>query len=152
MKKLILILLGVFLISCFDTNKQVKNTFNGNWYSHGTPKPDDSSIDYTEIFFHNDTIYICSEYMGILSPKKYVVSKDSMFFHPILESNFIGNILMKSKDSFSLGVKGVGKRNYYRIKDSTNLENVIEGKITEENYYIKFHERMNTNYNKFNLE
>jgi len=60
----------------------------------------------------------------------------------------IGNILKQSKNSFDLGINKINKRTYYKLESFNNLENVIDGKITEKEYYDKFMKRMNNRYKK----
>jgi|TARA_B110000908_G_C9875196_1_gene280131 hypothetical protein len=149
-KKLILSLIIILLLSC----NEIKENWNisGNWYSNTSEKLENNTLDYTEIFIKNDTVHICSEYMLRMLPRKMILKNDSLFFDSKSDSNFVGNILKKTKNSFDLGVNNENKRTYYKVENSNTLENLVNGKIKEKDYYFEFIKRMNSRYEKIKVE
>ena len=149
-KKLILSLIIILLLSC----NEIKENWNisGNWYSNTSEKLENNTLDYTEIFIKNDTVHICSEYMLRMLPRKMILKNDSLFFDSKSDSNFVGNILKKTKNSFDLGVNHENKRTYYKVENSNTLENLVNGKIKEKDYYFEFIKRMNSRYEKIKVE
>jgi hypothetical protein len=149
-KKLILSLIIILLLSC----NEIKENWNisGNWYSNTSEKLENNTLDYTEIFIKNDTVHICSEYMLRMLPRKMILKNDSLFFDSKSDSNFVGNILKKTKNSFDLGVNNENKRTYYKVENSNTLENLVNGKIKEKDYYFEFIKRMNSRYGKIKVE
>ena len=149
-KKLILLYLTLALFSC--SRITVKNNLNGNWYSSSSELLEDNTIDYVEVFIKNDTIHLCSEYMGRMSPRKMFLKNDSLFLNSKSDSNFIGKIIKYSKNKFDLGLNNVNKRTYYKIRSSKNLENLINAEISERDYYSEFQKRMNDRYKELGIE
>ncbi|OCK42676.1 hypothetical protein BA195_13960 [Tenacibaculum soleae] len=140
----------ISLISC----NGIKENWNisGNWYSSSSEKLENNTIDYTEIFIKNDTVHICSEYMLRMFPRKIILKNDSLFFHSKVDSNFVGNILKKTKKGFDLGIKNENKRTYNQMENFNNLESLVNGEITEKVYYSEFVERMNNRYEELGIE
>ena len=149
-KILTLSLIIILLFSC--NKKKEKWNISGNWYSSSSEKLEDNTIDYAEIFIKNDTVHICSEYLLIMIPRKMILKNDSLFFNSKAESNFIGNILKKTENSFDLGINNENKRTYYKLENYKNLENLIEGKINEEEFNSEFTKRMVNQYEKIRIE
>jgi hypothetical protein len=149
-KKLTLSLIIILLLSCNGIKE--KWNISGNWYSSSSEKLENSTIDYAEIFIKNDTVHICSEYMLRMFPRKMILKNDSLFFESKADSNFVGNILKKTKNSFDLGINNENKRTYYKLENFKTLENLINGEITEKNYYSEFIKRMNNRYEKLGIE
>jgi hypothetical protein len=85
-------------------------------------------------------------------PRKMILKNDSLFFDSKSDSNFVGNILKKTKNSFDLGVNNENKRTYYKVENSNTLENLVNGKIKEKDYYFEFIKRMNSRYGKIKVE
>ncbi|MFD0994249.1 hypothetical protein, partial [Tenacibaculum geojense] len=127
---------------CSGTN------IDGNWYTSSSRILEDNTIDYAEIFIKNDTVHICSEYMLRMTPRTMILEKDSLYFFSKSESNFVGNILKKTKNSFDLGIDNENKRTYYRLENDKNLEKLLNGEITEKDFNFGFVKRMNKNYEK----
>lgn len=149
-KKLILSLIIISLLGCNE--KKEKWNISGNWYSSSSEKTEANTIDYAEIFIKNDTVHICSEYMLRMIPRKMIFKNDSLFFNSKTESNFIGNILNKTKNSFDLGINNENKRTYYKLENFKNLETLIEGKINEEEFNSEFTKRMMNQYEKLRIK
>lgn len=149
-KKLTLSLIIILLLGCNE--KKEKWNISGNWFSSSSEKLEGNTIDYAEIFIKNDTIHICSEYMLRMTPRKIILKNDSLFFNSKTESNFIGNILKKTKNSFDLGINNENKKTYYKLENFKNLENLIRGKINEEEFNSEFTKRMLNQYNKLSVE
>lgn len=149
-KKLTLSLIIILLLSCNGIKE--KWNISGNWYSSSSEKLENSTIDYAEIFIKNDTVHICSEYMLRMFPRKMILKNDSLFFESKADSNFIGNILKKTKNSFDLGINNENKRTYYKMENFKTLENLVNGEITEKKYYSEFIKRMNDRYEKLGIE
>ncbi|PWG04056.1 hypothetical protein [Polaribacter aquimarinus] len=149
-KKLTLSLIIILLLSCNRIKE--KRNISGNWYSSSSEKLENSTIDYAEIFIKNDTIHICSEYMLRMFPRKMILKNDSLFFESKSDSNFVGNILKKTKNSFDLGINNENKRTYYKMENFKTLENLVNGEITEKKYYSEFIKRMNNRYEKLGIE
>jgi len=149
-KKLTLSLIIILLLSC-NRIKENRN-ISGNWYSSSSEKLENSTIDYAEIFIKNDTVHICSEYMLRMFPRKMILKNDSLFFESKSDSNFVGNILKKTKNSFELGINNENKRTYYKMENFKTLENLVNGEITEKKYYSEFIKRMNNRYEKLGIE
>ena len=84
--------------------------------------------------------------------KKSNLYFNSLFFESKADSNFVGNILKKTKNSFDLGINNENKRTYYKLENFKTLENLINGEITEKNYYSEFIKRMNNRYEKLGIE
>ena len=145
-KKLNFLFITIIFLGCNEVNE--KRNISGNWYSSSSEKLEDDTFDYTEVYIKNDTVHICSEYMLMMPPIKMILTNDSLFFRSKDDENFIGNILKQSKNSFDLGINKINKRTYYKLESFNNLENVIDGKITEKEYYDKFMKRMNNRYKK----
>ncbi|WP_157662394.1 hypothetical protein [Polaribacter sp. SA4-10] len=152
--KIIKILTFLFTIILFLSCNGIKEKKNiyGNWYSSNSEKLEDNTIDYTEVFIKNDTVHICSEYILRMLPRKMILKNDSLFFHSKTDSNFVGNILKQSKNSFDLGIDSKNKRTYYKLESVKNLESLINGEITEKDYQDEFIKRMNIRYNKLKNE
>ncbi|WP_299135704.1 hypothetical protein [uncultured Tenacibaculum sp.] len=149
-KKLILSLIIILLLGCNE--KKEKWNISSNWYSSSSEKLEDNTIDYVEIFMKNDTVHICSEYMLRIIPRKMILKNDSLFYNSKTESNFIGNIFKKTKNSFDLGTNNENKRTYYKLENFKNLENLIGGKINEKEFNSDFTKRMVNQYEKLRIE
>lgn len=143
MNKIIVILYCVLLVSCTSNSQEMKNKLNGNWYTNYIIKGGELNSNYTEVFFHHDTIFSCTESFGIRTPRKFIVSNDSIFFDPKEYSNFIGIIQSITGDNFLLEVEGEGKYLYFKIKEGATLEDIQMKNATQGDFIESFHERMN---------
>lgn len=149
-KKLTISLIIILLFSCNGINE--KWSISGNWYSSSSKKTENNTIDYTEVFIKNDTIHICSEYVLRMFPRKMILKNDSLFFNSKVDSNFVGNILNKTKNRFELGINNKNKRTYYKMRNFRTLEKLIKGEIKEKDYYSQFIKRMNNRYEKLDIK
>ena len=151
-EKLSYLFLIFILLSCNGIKKE--RNIDGNWYTSSLKKLEyhNNTIDYAEIFIKNDTVHICSENVLRMFPRNIILEKDSLFFFSKTESNFKGNILKQTKNSFELGIDNKNKRIYYKLESLKSLENLINGKITDNEFYLEFNERRINRYEKLGIE
>ena len=148
MKKIIILLIICNSISCSISSQKKEISIKGNWYSFSEPVKDESGeifINYIELYVDESRIYHCTESMGIISPRKYHVTNDSLFVFDVKldPSSFIGIIDTVTKSHFSVTAGDITKF-YYKVLEDNILEDyIVQEEISREDYYKAFRIRLN---------
>lgn len=147
-KKYLILLIICCSTSCSFNSQENKLSIKGNWYSFDKKSKDElgkTFINYTEVYLDENRLFSCIELMGIVSPKNYTISNDSLFIFLKKKelTSFIGVIDTVTENHFSIKTKDTVKF-YYKITKGKTLEDyILKKELSEGDYYKEFRNRLN---------
>ncbi|CAM1362422.1 hypothetical protein TPENAI_30011 [Tenacibaculum litopenaei] len=136
----ILVVVSIFCIKKEESKKE--NVITGDWVVYHADSlregKSEELFEYTELFFSTNTLYRYSNLGGLLSPTKYEITQDSLFFYTKESSSnksFVGKLTIAHKDTLSI-TDGNYTIILYKLRSEHKLMSDYIG--LEDHFFTKF--------------
>lgn len=162
MKKIYFIILFYLAIGC-KNQKDYQELIKGDWHSEITEEfidYGDGTIDttytYNEFAFTDAFVYTYLDIAGLVSPRKYHITKDSMFIY--MEQDTVkdiinsGKIVFQNENQFKF-ISKLGTYSHFRIKETDkglsnyvipdSIQRINRFKYSIDSFHLIFRKRYN---------